>query len=131
MSKYHNKRVKIDGIWFDSKKEGNHYLYLKQLRDQGRISNLRMQVPFVLLPPVYAEKEIVKELKKGPKVCTKKFCVQRKTEYYADFVYTDNATGKDVVVDVKSKATAAKEAYRLKKKMMLALLGISITEVLY
>lgn len=131
MSKYHNKPVWYDGIKFDSGKEGDHYLYLKELLKRGKISNLRMQVPFQLLPAVYGEKEVVKELKRGTKVYMKKYCIQRKMEYFADFVYIDNSTGKEVVVDVKSKATAKKEAYRLKKKMMLALLGIGITEVVY
>ena len=30
MSKYNNKKVVVDGMEFDSKKEANYYLYLKQ-----------------------------------------------------------------------------------------------------
>lgn len=131
MSKYHNKIVYHDGYKFDSKKEGEYYLYLRELQKKGKISNLRMQVPFLLLPAVYEDVQAVKQLKKGPKMYMKKCCIQRKVEYFADFVYTDNVTGLEEVVDVKSKATEKKEAYRLKKKMMLALLGIKIVEVIY
>lgn len=32
-SKYHNKKITIDNILFDSKKEANHYVKLKMLLD--------------------------------------------------------------------------------------------------
>ncbi len=38
-SKYGNKKVEIDDIKFDSKKEAKHYLYLKQLEKQGHPEN--------------------------------------------------------------------------------------------
>lgn len=129
MSKYNNKPIQIDGIWFDSTKEGKYYLYLKQLQLEGKISNLRMQVPFVLLPPVYREIEKTKQLKTKVKTWTERVCIQRDMKYFADFVYTDNNTEEEVVVDVKSSITRKKDAYRLKKKMMLALKGIEIKEV--
>ena len=33
MNKYRNKKVEIDGIKFDSKHEGEYYLYLKKLKN--------------------------------------------------------------------------------------------------
>lgn len=129
MSKYHNKKVQIDGMWFDSKKEGNYYLYLKQLQEHGFISQLQMQVPFELLPAVKDTRVVIKHLKSGDKEVIKEFVKQRPTYYYADFVYIDAKTGHREVVDVKSAVTRKKDAYILKRKMMLALKGIEIVEV--
>jgi len=46
--------------------------------------------------------------------------------YIADFRYFDTQLNREVVEDVKGKAT---EVYKLKKKLMLACLGIEIEEV--
>lgn len=130
MSKYNNKHVVIDGIDFDSQTEGDYYVFLKSKVEAGEIDNLRMQVPYELIPPVYGEKTVVKHLKRGDKIITKQCVIQRPTYYLADFVYTDAKTGKEEVVDVKSPATRKKESYRLKKKMMLAFKGIEVIEVM-
>jgi len=42
-SKYGNQKVTVDGIKFDSKREANHYLYLKGLQNAGTIWNLQLQ----------------------------------------------------------------------------------------
>lgn len=128
-SKYHNKKVWYDGIEFDSKKERDYYILLKQKESEGEITNLRLQVPYVVIPKVMGEKTVVKHLKKGDKIITKPYVRQRETQYFADFVYSDPVTGQDEVIDVKSKITRKKESYILKKKMMLAFLGIEIIEV--
>ena len=47
-SKYHAKPVTIDGIRFASKKEGSRYCELKALTRAGKISDLQLQVPFIL-----------------------------------------------------------------------------------
>ena len=125
MNKYRNTKTTVDGITFDSKKEAGYYLFLKQKERDGEVSNLRMQVPYELIPAVY-EDEVV-HLKTKDKVVTR--CIQRATHYVADFVYTVNATGDDEVVDVKSYITRKNPEYRLKKKMMLAFNGIKILEV--
>lgn len=122
MNKYLNKKTEIDGIVFDSKKEAKYYLYLKQLQREGRISDLRMQVPYELIPPVYKEETV--HLKTKDKVVTR--TIQRAVNYLADFVYKDTATGEEVVVDVKGLRT---KEYILKRKMMLAFNGIAIKEV--
>ena len=124
-NKYHNTKKQIDGIWFDSTKEGNYYLYLKQLVDEGKISNLRLQVPYQIIPAVYTEE--VKHLKTKDKIVQR--CIQRATHYVADFVYTVTDTGLEEVVDVKSEITRKNPEYRLKKKMMLAFNNIQIKEV--
>lgn len=120
-SKYHNKKVTFDGIEFDSKKEMYRYIRLKSMQEEGLISELRLQVPYELIPAIY-EEEIVK-LKTKTKVV--KRCAQKAVKYVADFVYKDHY-GYEVVED--SKGLHTKE-YLLKKKMMRAFLGITIKEV--
>ena len=119
-SKYGNKKVTFDGITFDSKKEGLYYLKLKDMERCGEISNLRLQVPFELIPAIY-EDDVV-HLKTKDKVVQR--CVQKAVHYIADFVYEKD--GKEYVVDTKGIRLGE---YILKKKMMFALLGIKIIEV--
>ncbi len=54
---------------------------------------------------------------------------EKATKYVADFVYTDVATGKTVVEDVKSPATRKNPTYVLKRKLMLDRHGITIKEL--
>lgn len=119
-NKYHASKVVFDGITFDSKKEGLHYLRLKQMQQEGKISDLRMQVPYELLPAIYRE-EVV-HLKTKDKIVQK--LVQRAVVYVADFVYTEG--GVEKVIDAKGMRLPD---YILKKKMMFALKGIEIIEV--
>ena len=118
-NKYHAKKVEFDGIKFDSKKEGLRYLKLKSLEEEGKISNLRRQVKYELLPAIYQEKTI--KLKTKEKI--KRTCIQRAVNYMADFVYEFD--GKTIVEDCKGLKT---KEYLLKKKMMLSILGIEILE---
>jgi len=122
MSKYHNKPVWHDGIKFASGKEGDYYLYLKQLQENGVISSLQTQVPYEVIPPVYVEE--IKHLKTKDK--TVKRCIQRATNYLADFVYVVTATGEKEVVDVKGKTAPLTEGFRLKQKLMLYRHGITV-----
>ena len=119
-NKYRATKVVFDGITFDSKKEGLYYLKLKDMERCGEISDLRLQVPFELLPAIY--KDEVVYLKTKDKLERK--CVQRAVNYVADFVYTKD--GVEYVVDTKGLRL---KDYILKKKMMLALKGIEITEI--
>lgn len=119
-NKYHAKKSEADGITFDSRKEMLRYLELKALLERGEISDLRRQVPFELLPPIYRE-EIV-HLKTKDKTVSR--CIQRAVKYTADFVYLRD--GREIIED--SKGMRTKE-YVLKKKMMLSLLGKEIVEV--
>lgn len=111
MNKYHNKKVIIDGIKFDSQKEGNYYLKLKMLEKAGKIRDLRLQVPFVVLETFKVDDR-----------------TYRKTKYIADFTYYDDKD-KLHVVDVKSEATRKDKTYQLKKKLMAWKYGIEIEEV--
>lgn len=112
-SKYGNHKVMIDGILFDSQKEGDRYQELKTLQQYGVIRDLNRQVSFELIPTQKDENNRV---------------IERACTYKADFVYTDAKTGKRVVEDVKSEATKT-DVYRIKKKLLLYVHGIRITEV--
>ena len=48
MSKYRNKKIVVDNIKFDSNLEATRYRQLKLLQRAKQISNLRLQVPFLL-----------------------------------------------------------------------------------
>ena len=110
MSKYKNKKVVVDNILFDSKKEANYYIKLKILKDAGKISGLRLQEKFVLQPSFKLNGKIYRAI-----------------TYVADFVYKDDKGMH--VVDVKSEATRKDKVYRLKKKMLAYKFGIEIEEV--
>lgn len=122
-SKYGNRITYVDGIKFDSRKEAQYYIYLRELERKGQIRDLKLQVKFEIIPAVY--EDVVIHLKTKDKTVRK--LVQSATHYIADFVFVQD--GKEVVVDVKSEATRRKDAYVLKKKMMRAYLGIKIEEV--
>ena len=122
MSKYNNKITYVDGIKFDSQKEASYYCYLRQMEKDGKIRDLRLQVEYELLPKIIGER--LKQLKTKTK--TVRYTKQSAVVYRADFVYIDNETGLEEVIDVKGRKT---KEYILKKKMMLALLGIEIIEV--
>lgn len=47
-NKYGAERVKVDGIWFDSKREAKHFEKLKRLRAAGEVKNFWRQVIFDL-----------------------------------------------------------------------------------
>ena len=122
MSKWHNKPVWHDGIKFASGKEGDYYLYLKQLQENGKISSLQCQVPYEIIPAIYEDRVV--HLKTKDK--TVKRCIQRETKYLADFVYVITGTGEKEVVDVKGKTAPLTEGFKLKQKLMLYRHGITI-----
>ena len=120
MSKYHSKKVVVDGITFDSKREANRYRELLLLERAGVITDLKRQVKFVLIPAPYG----VVGYKKNGKPIRK--CIERECSYHADFAYI-NEQGL-TVEDVKSPATKTKD-YIVKRKLMLYIHGIRIKEV--
>ena len=95
MSKYNAKKTEVDGIVFDSRREADRYCELKLLQRAGKISDLRLQVPFELQPAFAVN---------GKKV--------RPIHYIADFVYKEN--GQYIVEDAKGHRT---KEYMLKRKM--------------
>lgn len=116
-NKYKRKKTEVDGILFDSKKEAKRYSQLKTMEDLHLISNLRMQVPYELIPSQY--EEYIDE--KGRK---KRRCIERPVKYYADFVYFDGEN--EIVEDTKGMRT---KDYIIKRKLMLYVHGIKIHEI--
>ena len=91
-----------DGQVFDSVKEFHRYGCLQLLERAGKISDLKRQVKFELIPKQDGERAV---------------------HYVADFTYYEN--GKLVVEDTKGFKT---DAYKLKRKLMLWVHHIKIKE---
>lgn len=123
--KYHNKKITLDGIAFDSIREANRYRELKLLEKAGEISVLRRQVKFVLIPAQY--EKTAERYTRGPRKGQYKrgVLLERECAYIADFVYID-ADGNKVVEDTKGMRT---KDYIIKRKLMLHNHGIKIKEV--
>lgn len=123
-AKYGNTQIEWNGEWFDSIKELNVYKGLLLRMKAGEIGQLERQVKFLLV-------ESVKEpiIGKRGLPLKRERTVERKTEYWADFVYMVVATGERVVVDAKSEATRKIPSYVIKRKLMLERYGIQIREV--
>ena len=107
-TKYRAKKQVVDGITFASQAEARRYRELKILQQSGKVSDLQMQVPFVLAPAVL----IRGANRKSPAL-----------RYVADFVFLRD--GAWVIEDVKGALT---QAYRIKRHLM-AVHGLHITEV--
>lgn len=114
-----NKFGAIKSGGYDSRKEHRRANELKMRERAGLISNLREQVPYELIPAQYKECNV----KNGRTV---RICIERACRYLADFVYTDNSTGQEVVEDTKGLRT---KEYIIKRKLMLAVHGIRIREI--
>ena len=97
--KYNNVKESYGNIKFDSKKERERFEELIFMREQGLISNLKLQHNFTLREG-YTTPE-------GERI--------RGTVYKADFTYYDDR-GNFIIEDVKGVPT---DVYKLKKKMMM------------
>lgn len=113
-SKFFSKKVIVDGITFDSKKESETYLKLKEDEKNGVIKDLELQKEFVLQD----------KFKLGNKT-------RRQITYKADFTYVSVEDGVYHVVDVKSKYTAKDKVYRIKKKLFEYRYGIELEEIIW
>lgn len=109
-----------DGITFDSRRELNRYIELKLLEKANKISELRRQIAFELIP-VQREPDTIGVrggIKKGK-------VIENAVKYIADFVYIDE-NGKTVVEDTKGFRT---KEYIIKRKLMLYRYNLRIKEV--
>ena len=113
MSKFFSKKVEVDGIMFDSKKEANFYLKLKDLEKKGIIKKLELQKEYILQD---------------------KFKINNKTRreitYKCDFAYITSEDGKYHVVDIKSPYTAKDKVYRIKKKLFEKKYNMELEEII-
>lgn len=107
-NKYHNQKVIVDGIKFDSKKEAKRYRELCLMKRAGVITDLELQKQYTLIPAQKINGKVA----------------ERAVVYKADFVYKEN--GIQVVEDTKGVKT---KEYIIKRKMMLWIYGIRIREV--
>ena len=106
-NKYRNKRTQVDGIYFASKKEAEHYLVLKDREKKGEIYALELQPRYKLFG------------KNGGFICT----------YVADFEYIERlapVVRRKATVDVKGMKTAM---YKLKAKLFADNYGREVLEV--
>lgn len=123
MKKYHNKKIKVDGIIFDSKKEAVRYKELKILEKAGIIHDVQRQVKYILIPAQYEHTSGIYSKGKNKGSPKKGKLIERECAYYADFVYTEN--GETVVEDTKGVKTPE---YIIKRKLMLYVHNIKIKE---
>lgn len=107
-SKFGSRKVTVDNVTYDSIKEYNRYCKLNLLERSGEITGLKRQVKYDLIPSQRINNKVV----------------ERPVTYIADFVYRQN--GELVVEDVKGFKT---KEYIIKRKLMLYIYGIQISEV--
>ncbi len=104
--KYRNKRVCVDGVWFDSKGEYRRWCDLQLLEKAGEIVQLNRQVRIPLSVSLFPG-------------------VEHRVGYYvADFTYYTPG-GAYVIEDFKGVKT---DLYKWKKKHVKAQYGIDILE---
>ena len=132
-SKYRAKKVTVNGIVYDSKKEARRHAQLLDMERKGEITDLQRQVKFVLIP-AQREPDTI-----GPRGGVKKGkLLEHECAYVADFVYrmpahtsqspsvTAPLKGSLIVEDTKGVRT---KDYIIKRKLMLFVHGIRIREV--
>jgi hypothetical protein len=112
-NKYQARSVRVDGILFDSQREVVRYQELKRLALAGVITDLEVHPGWPLIvSALYVEQ---------PRIFQSVGWM-----FHADFKYQRD--GQLIVEDVKSKPTKT-EAYKLRKKIVEAVHGITITEI--
>lgn len=121
-NKYHNKKINVDGITYDSKKEYRRHQELSLLERVGTIQDLERQVKYVLIPAQY--ETYARYGKNGQRLKDGRRLLEKECSYIADFVYIED--GKPVIEDTKGFKT---KDYIIKRKMMLHFYGIRIKEV--
>lgn len=115
-AKYGNRKVMIDGILFDSIKEGKRWQELRLLEKAGEISHLERQPKFYL----YGSKSQVLIKSNG-------YPNGRRAYWKGDFAYFDYRLNKRICEDVKGFRT---QIFILKKAIVLACYpGLEIVEI--
>ena len=112
-SKYGSSKVEFQGIVFDSKYERDRYIYLLDQQKQGKISGLRRQTSFLLIPK--ATRLVPKQLKTKVKYVER--VVELQSLYHNDFSYKEN--GVYICEELKSSMTSKLADYILRRKLMV------------
>lgn len=107
-NKYGSRKITRDGMNFDSLKEYRRFVELRLLERAGKVTDLKRQVKFELIPSQRISGKVV----------------ERSCTYVADFVYQEN--GEKIVEDTKGFKT---KDYIIKRKLMLWVHGIRIKEI--
>ena len=123
-SKYGNRKIMTADGEFDSRHEYQRWCELKLLERAGKITHLKRQEKYLLIPAQYETHERISD-KTGKKLKDGRRCVEKECSYVADFVYF-LPDGELVVEDAKGVRT---EGYIIKRKLMLQVYGIKISEV--
>lgn len=110
-NKYNNQKVRFENLTFDSIREKNRYIYLSNLQEKGVIYGLELQPKYELIPAQRINGKVV----------------ERAVAYTADFLYLHN--GRLVVEDVKISKKLLPKEFVIKRKLMLHIHGIRISEV--
>ena len=110
---------------FDSQKELDRWYMLQTMEQRGEISELQRQVLYTLVPSQYTK--VLKTVRKKEVLKDKR--VEAPITYKADFQYR-LPSGKLIVEDVKSEVTRKLPEYVMKRKLMLWVHGIRLTEIL-
>ena len=112
-SKYRARPEWVDGRRFASQREAIRYKQLRLLERTGDIQDLECQPVFYL--------HVVKLYRNGWPIE-----IATVGKYIADFRYLDKRSGEIVTEDAKGFKTPA---YRLKKKLVEAIHGITVIEI--
>ena len=100
MKKYHNTKIQVDGIMFDSKLEAKRYGQLKMMERAGVIRDLELQPEYELIP----------SFRKNGKTW-------RRAVYKADFRYILCEDDRIIIEDVKGSTAVITDVFRLKQKL--------------
>lgn len=123
-NKYGSKKVEVNGIVFDSKKEAKRYQELLLLQKAGKISGLQRQVKFILIPAQYENPYSLTKSGRGK-------CIERECSYIADFAYMEPLLegGEPFLMVVEDTKGFRTKDYIIKRKLMLHEHGIRIREI--
>lgn len=116
MGKIKHIKTEVDGIVFDSKMESEYYKYLKELKEQGIVTDFKLQPEFLLQDKfIVVDGQVIEgshpdflKLKRKHKVPT-----TQAIKYKSDFE-VHYADGHIEIVDTKGIETAD---FKIKKKM--------------
>lgn len=124
-SKYGNTKVEYNGIKFDSKREMQRYIVLKDAENKGLIYCLTLQPKFELIPAV--RETYIKHLKTKDKECER--TLQLAITYTADFSYYKG--NEYVVEDVKAspKSASLDKVFLIKEKLFKWKYGYGIKRI--